>query len=286
MKDIHMEKAKWGMILSMAVFGTLGPFTRQIGLSSGELALCRAVLASALIGCYLLVRREKIDIRAVRRELGLLVLSGMAMGINWVLLFESYKYTTISLATLSYYFAPVLVTLACPLLFRERLTGKQILCFVMSTVGLILIIGVDAGSGQDLIGILYGLGAAVFYGAVILMNKSIRQVAGTHRTLIQFLGAILILIPYVALTGGVTLEELNTTGWICLLVVGLVHTGVNYCLYFSSVKDLDGQRVAILSYIDPLVAVLISFFVLGESMTIPQLIGGGLILGFTLYNEL
>ncbi len=286
MKDTRMEKAKWGMVLSMAVFGTLGPFTRQIGVSSGELALCRAVLAAVLIGGYLLLRGEKIDLRAVRRELGLLVLSGMAMGINWVLLFQAYQYTTISLATLSYYFAPVLVTAACPVLFREKLTGKQILCFVMSTVGLILIIGVDAGNGQDLIGILYGLGAAVFYAAVILMNKSIRQVAGTHRTLMQFLGAILILVPYVALTGGVTLEGLDPVGWICLLAVGMVHTGVNYCLYFSAVKDLDGQRVAILSYIDPLVAVLISFFVLGESMTIPQLIGGGLILGFTLYNEL
>ncbi len=280
------KKAKWGLILSMAIFGTLGLFTRQIGVASGELALYRAILAAALIGGYLLIRKETLDISAVKREPGLLLLSGMAMGINWALLFESYKYTSISLATLSYYFAPVIVTLACPLLFRERLTKKQLLCFLMSTVGLILIIGVEGGSGRDGIGILYGLGAAVFYAAVILMNKAIKTVAGTHRTLVQFLGAIIILIPYVAVSGGVSLVGLDGIGWVCLLIVGLVHTGVNYCLYFSCVKVLDGQRVAILSYIDPLVAVLISFFVLGEGMTVPQLIGGGLILGFTMYNEL
>ena len=75
-------------------------------------------------------------------------------------------------------------------------------------------------------------------------------------------------------------------GWICLLVVGLVHTGITYCLYFSSLKELPGQETAILSYIDPLVAVLVSVLLLHEPMTMPQLIGGALILGFTVWNEL
>ncbi len=278
---------QWTLALAMAIWGTLGPFTRQIAISSGELALYRALMAALLLGGYLLIRREKVDMKAIRREILLLVLSGVAMGLNWVLLFEAYKYTTISLATLSYYFAPVIVTALCPLLFREKLTKKQILCFVMSTIGLILIIGVGGGGqGTDGVGILYGLGAAALYATVILMNKSIQGVTGIHRTLMQFIGAILILIPYVTFTDGVNLQALDGTGWLYLMVVGLVHTGLNYCLYFSSLKELRGQSVAILSYIDPLVAVLISFFVLGESMTVPQVIGGALILGFTLYNEI
>ncbi len=287
MKDKHTAKMKGLMALSMAVFGTLGPFTREISVSSGELALYRAVLASLLIGAYLIFTRQKIDFSAIRRELLLLLLSGVAMGINWVLLFEAYQYTSISAATLSYYFAPVIVTAVSPFLFREKLTGKQILCFTMSTVGLVLIIGVGGtGTGSDALGILCGLGAAVFYATVVLLNKYIREVTGIHRTLVQFAGAIVILLPYVAWTGGVHLEELSNTGWLCLLVVGLLHTGVNYCLYFSTLKELDGQSAAILSYIDPLVAVLISFFVLGESMTALQLLGGAMILGFTLYNEI
>ena len=180
----------------------------------------------------------------------------MVMGINWILLFEAYKYTTVSVATLSYYFAPVIVTAVCPLLFKEKLTGKQVLCFVMSTLGLVMITGIgDLSGGKNFVGILFGL-------------------------------AIIILIPYVACSGGVSLGSLDGIGWLNLLIVGLVHTGITYCLYFSSLKELPGQKAAILSYIDPLVAVLVSVTVLGETMTLAQAVGGVLILGFTLWNEI
>ena len=280
--------AKLMMIFSMAMFGTLAPFVRQIPVSSGELALYRAMLAALLIGTYLLITRQRIAFERIGRELPLLLFSGVAMGFNWILLFEAYKYTTVSSATLSYYFAPVLVTAVSPFLFKERLTARQILCFGMSTLGIVMITGVSgaSGSGTDLIGILFGLGAALLYACVILINKFIRNVTGIHRTLLQFLAAIAVLLPYVLSTSGVTLHAMDAAGWLCLLIVGLVHTGVTYCMYFSALRHLPGQKAAILSYIDPLVAVLISVLVLRESMTLMQLIGGALILGFTLLNEL
>ena len=281
-------KARWLLILSMTIFGTLGLFVRNIPVSSGELALYRAVLAAILIGVFLLVMKQKIPFSSIRKDIPLLLVSGMAMGINWILLFEAYKYTTVSVATLSYYFAPVIVTAVCPILFREKLTGKQILCFIMSTLGLVMITGIGemAGGGNDFVGILFGLGAAVFYATVILLNKFIKNVEGIHRTFFQFLAAIIILLPYVLFTSGITLASLNSIGWVNLLIVGIVHTGVNYCMYFTSLKELPGQKAAILSYIDPLVAVLISVTVLGESMTVWQAVGGILILGFTLWNEI
>ena len=276
------------LILSMAIFGTLAPFVRNISVSSGELALYRAVLAALVIGAFLLVTRQKINLKAIGRELPLLLLSGMAMGINWILLFEAYKFTTVAISTLSYYFAPVIVTVVSPFLFREKLTKKQIFCFVMSTSGLALVIGItNLGSGgNDLLGIAFGLGAACFYAMVILLNKFIKGVAGIHRTFLQFLAAIAILLPYVLLTGGMNLGSLDGLGWGCLLVVGLIHTGITYCLYFSSLKELPGQEAAILSYIDPLVAIVIGVLVLGEPLSWQQLIGGGMILMFTLWNEL
>lgn len=281
------RKARGMLIAATFVFGTLAPFVRNIPLSSGALALCRAGMAALLVGVYLLVSGQRLSLRAMRREAALLLLSGMAMGVNWILLFEAYRYTTVSAATLSYYFAPVLVTAACSLLFRERLTRKQIVCFVMSALGIVLITGVgELRGGTDVLGILFGLGAAVFYAAVILLNKSIRSVAGIQRTFLQFLAALLILAPYVAATGGLTLGALDARGWVCLAVVGFFHTGVTYCLYFSALRELSGQEVALLSYIDPLVAVLISVTVLGEPITAAQLLGGALVLGFTLWNEL
>ena len=276
------------IIVAMTVFGTLGPFVRNIAVSSGELALYRAVMAAVLLAGYLSLSGQKLNLKSLKKELPLLLLSGMAMGINWILLFEAYKYTTVSVATLSYYFAPVLVTLACPILFREKMGPKQWICFAMSTLGIVLITGIGdlSGGSNHLKGILFGLGAAVFYATVILLNKFIKGVAGIQRTFLQFLAAILILIPYVAFSGGVTLQRLDTMGWVCLLIVGLFHTGITYCLYFSALKELPGQEAAILSYIDPLVAVLVSVFVLSEQMTAVQLLGGVLILGFTLWNEI
>lgn len=275
------------LIASMTIFGTLGPFVRNIPVSSGELALYRAVLAALLIALFLLITKQKIPFSFIEKEVPLLLASGMAMGINWILLFEAYKYTTVSVATLSYYFAPVIVTLVCPILFKEKLTTKQLVCFLMSTLGLILITGIgDIGGRNDFLGILFGLGAAVFYASVILLNKFIKNVEGLHRTFLQFLSAIVILLPYVLTTSGLTLGKLNSIGWLNLLIVGLIHTGVTYCMYFSSLKELPGQKAAILSYIDPLVAVLISVTILGESMGLWQAVGGVLILGFTLLNEI
>ena len=282
----EQRRAKLLLSLSMIIFGTIGVFSRNIAVTSGELALYRAVLASVLIGGYFLLSRQKIDFKAIKKELLLLLFSGMAMGVNWILLFEAYKHTTISAATLSYYFAPVIVTVVCPILFREKLGKKQLLCFIMSTLGLVLIIGFEGmGGGNHVLGILLGLGAAGFYATVILLNKFIKNVEGIHRTFLQFLAAIVILVPYVLLTGDLQIGKLDGKGWVCLLAVGLIHTGITYCMYFSALKELKGQEIAILSYLDPLVAVAISFFVLGEDMTILQMLGGILILGFTLWNE-
>ena len=225
---------------------------------------------------------------SIKKELPLLLLSGMAMGFNWILLFQAYKFTTVSVATLSYYFAPVIVTVLCPIFFREKMTKKQIICFVMSTVGLVLITGIGdlSGGSSHLVGILFGLGAAALYATVIMLNKFIKNVEGIHRTFLQFLSAIVVLIPYVMLTPRSGLGALDGLGWGSLLVVGFIHTGVTYCLYFSSLKELPGQKAAILSYIDPLVAVFISVTVLQESMSLWQIVGGLMILGFTLWNEL
>ena len=278
--------AKGLMAAAMFIFGTIAPFVRNISVSSGELALYRAVLAAVLVGSYLLVTKQKLSLGSIKKELLLLMLSGGAMGINWIFLFEAYKYTTVSVATLSYYFAPVIVMVVCPLLFKEKLTTKQIICFAMATAGLVLITGTAGGGKQDLLGIAFGLAAAGFYASVMLLNKFIKGVAGLHRTFIQFLAAIAVITPYVACTDGFSIGGLDATGWVNLLIVGVVHTGITYCMYFSALKELPGQKVAILSYIDPLVAVLVSVTLLGESMSVPQIIGGVLILGFTLWSEL
>ncbi|MHB8075938.1 DMT family transporter [Desulfosporosinus fructosivorans] len=281
-------EAKLKIIFSMSVFGTIAIFVKNIPLSAGEIALFRAIIASVAIIIFKLANGKIILFSDIKKDLPILFVSGAAMGFNWILLFQAYNYTTVSLATLSYYFAPVIVMATCPILFREKMTIKQIVCFVMATIGLIMVIGINGmeESSNNLIGIGFGLGAAVLYATVVILNKFIKNVAGIDRTLIQFFAAIIVLTPYVLTTTGIHITTVENIGIINLLILGTVHTGISYVLYFSSLKDLKGQEAAILSYIDPLIAIIVSVTILGESINLLQITGGVMILGFTLLNEI
>ncbi|MFH2057922.1 MAG: DMT family transporter [Pseudomonadota bacterium] len=280
--------AKLKIVISMAVFGTLALFVKNISLPPEEIALFRALIASVAIILYKALTAEKLLFARIKKELPILFLSGCAMAFNWIFLFKAYHYTSVSIATLSYYFAPVIVMIASPILFKEKLSCKQIICFIMATTGLVMIIGVSGTeqSHANFTGIAFGLAAAALYATVILLNKHIKSVTGIDRTLIQFFAAIIILLPYIYLTTGIHIISLDRWGLFNLLFLGTVHTGITYCLYFSSLKDLTGQEAAIFSYIDPLVAIIISVAILNESMSPVQILGGLMILGFTLFNEL
>jgi RarD protein len=280
--------AKTRILISMIAFGTIGLFVKNIPLPSGEIALYRAIIAAISIFLYQLYKGTPLNLAKAKKESLLLIISGGAMGFNWIFLFEAYRQTSVAIATLAYYFAPVLVMVASTFLFKEKLTKKQIFCFLMSTAGLVLILSTK-GSGNvtnNLLGIGLGLGAAVLYATVIILNKGIRSIGNIDRTLLQFISAISILVPYLAVSTGFHLGQLNTGGLVNLLILGVFHTGICYCLFFSSLKELRGQEVAILSYTDPLVAILTSVFILKESITLLQIVGGLCILAFTLYNEL
>ncbi len=280
-------KAKQALILSMTVFGTVGLFVRGIALPSAEIALYRGVLATVTLLVYLKLKKEPLRWQAIKNGLPLLLLSGLLMGLNWIFLFEAYRHTTISAATLSYSFAPVLVTLLSPFLFREKMSRWQGFCFGMAFAGLLLIIQPQGGdSGRHILGVVFGFGAATFYASVILLNKGIKGISGTHRTVLQFFAAILTLLPYVLLKGGFHLAGLDHKGLALLLALGLVHTGVIYSVYFSAIQSLKGHEIALLSFIDPLVAVLSSLLFLGEPMSAAQAAGGVLILGFILLSDI
>jgi len=276
------------MILSMVIYGTISLFVRNIPLSSAEVALFRAAIALSCILAAKAATGKRLPVRDMGRDALLLFLSGAAMGFNWIFLFEAYRYTAVSVATLSYYFAPVIVMVACPLLFGERMTKRQLICAVGSTVGLVLVInpsGLSEG-GDPLKGVLFGLAAAALYATVILLNKKIQRVSGIDRTVMQFAAAAAVLLPYILFTTGFDFTGMGTAGWLYMLAVGLVHSALAYVLYFSALRRLPGQETAVLSYIDPLTAVLISLLVLAEPVAPVQLVGGAMILAFTLANEL
>lgn len=273
-------------ITAMVVFGTVSLFVRHIPLPSAEIALYRAAIALVVIGIFMAVTGRFKVLRALGKKAWRFFLPGALMALNWVLLFEAIRYTSIALATLSYYVAPTLMVLASIVFFKERLSAWQAVCFVLSTLGLVLMVGVSGGSGEDLKGILLAMGSAVLYAAVVMLNKAAGDTDGIVRTFVQFAAAVAVLAPITALRGGFHLGSLQGQGLFSLLVLGLIHTGLCYCLYFSALAHMRGQQAAILSYLDPLVAVLLSILWLGEKVSAVQLMGGGVMLLFALLNEL
>ncbi|WP_195984238.1 DMT family transporter [Clostridium sp. D33t1_170424_F3] len=273
-------------ILAMAAFGTIAIFVRGVALPSMEIAFWRGAIALAVLWLIRTLLSKKKAARMSARQKGLLFLSGMAVGLNWALLFMAYEHTSVAVATLAYYFAPVLVIVLTPLLFRERMTLFQFFCFAMATLGLVLVIGTGSAGGSDnLRGILYGLGAASFYAGIVLMNKFVREGDGLERTMLQFAGAVALLFVLLLFRGGFQIGAASVPSIANLLIVGVFHTGLCYWLYFSSIKDLPGQQTAILSYVDPFVAILVSTLFFREPILPAQAVGAVLILGFTCLNQ-
>ncbi len=272
---------------AMVIFGTLSLVVKSISLSSGEIAFWRVAIALIAILTYKCFSRQKLPFKQAKGELIWLMASGIAIGGDWILFFEAYKYTSVSITTLSYYFCPVLVMILSPVVFRERVTPRQWLCFVMASIGLVLIIGArPSGSEKELLGIALGLGAALFYAAIIIINKRIKSIGGIDRTIFQFAVALVVLAVYVPLSSGFGIASLGAKGFVCLAILGLFHTALAYCLYFVSLRNITGQKLALLGYIDPLVAVLVSVLFFQEELTLWQFVGGLLIISFTIYNEI
>ena len=282
------RKSFMGLVLSMCIFGTIGVVRRYIDMPSTLIALLRAVIGTGFLAMVLTIGKKLPNLKEIKRELALLLLSSVFLGFNWILLFEAYNYTTVTTATLCYYMAPTLVVLASHFLFKERLNLRKGLCVAVAFVGMMLVSGV-LGSGlpkaDELKGILFGLAAAVFYASVVLLNKKISLSSALDRTIFQLGFAALILLPYTLLTEDLTALNFTGTAVILLLVVGIIHTGIPYALYFSSVRNLPSQTVALFSYLDPIIAILLSALVLREGVGAAELIGAALILGAAYCSE-
>ena len=299
------------MALAMAIFGTIGIFRRMIPLSSAWVAFFRGAIGSLFLIAFVWANhkagRKRTPDRAVVAKL---ILSGALIGINWALLFEAYNHTTVSIATLCYYMAPTFVIIMSCVIFRERLTVIKAACAAASLAGMVLISGI-AGSGssassgsdggvlsgvsglvsgggltEETVGILFGLGAAVLYASVVLINKSIRISDPYNKTIVQLISATVVLIPYLAVKDGLPDAEWTIELIALLLTIGIVHTGLSYALYFGSMEGLKTHTVALFSYIDPVTALILSHVILHEELTFLGIFGAVLILGSALISGL
>ena len=283
-----MKKEKSMLLLSMVIFGTIGLLRRYIPCSSGFLALTRAVIGAVFLLILVRMKKQKPDLTAIRKNGLLLILSGAALGFNWIFLFESYNHTSVATATVCYYLAPILVILLSPILFREKLTRRQRIGAVCAMTGLIAVSGLpDTGlpGWEEWKGICFGLAAAVLYACVMILNKKLRSIGPYDKTISQLFLAAAVMLPYILLTEHPGQTQLATGSFFLLLVAGIVHTGIAYWLYFGSIGALKSQTVALYSYLDPIVAIVLSLVVLKEPMTPIAAIGAVLVLCSAFLSE-
>ena len=285
----EVTRARLSLIASISIFGTIGLLRRFLPVPSGFLAMLRGLMGAAFLLLFVRLRGRRLSRGAIRANGWRLVVSGAMIGFNWILLFEAYRYTTVAIAELCYYMAPVFILIAAPCLLRERLTSRKLLCVAAALLGVALVSDL-AGSGfsgsSEWRGVLFGLAAAVLYAGVVLLNKQIRDISAYDKTIVQIGVAGAVLIPHVLLTEDLSAVELTPRVAALLLVAGLVHTGLAYALYFSSMDALPAHTLALLGYLDPVIAVLLSALVLREPMSLMQALGAALILCAAIVAEL
>jgi RarD protein len=272
----------------MMLFGTIGTLTRFINMPSSVICLGRALFGAMIIVIIVRFRGDSFDREAIRRNLGWLVLSSTFMCFNWICQFEAYKYTTIATSTLCYYMQPVFYILAAAIVLKEPLSPKRVACVIVAFCGMILVSGVlQTGFHlSEMKGVLFGVSGGFFYAMVVLINKYMKKISPVDTTIMQLALVTLIMIPYSAATGAFAEVRITAVGIVCLLVLGILHTGIGYIIYFDAVNKLDAQTVGILSYIDPVEAVLLSAFFLKEPISMSTVIGAVMILGATAISEL
>ena len=271
-------------IAAMLIFGTNGVFAAHIDMSSAEIVCMRTLIGALALILVLLVSRAKLDAAVLRREAWKLIAAGVCLGVNWALLFEAYKLMSVSMATLTYYTAPVIVLLLSPVLLREKQGARAYVGMAVAVLGLVLAVGLGDASVTAR-GLLVGLGSAVFYAALIIFNKKIEGVEGLSLTTIEMVVAACVMVPYVLLTGGRIGFPPDTEGTLYLLFLCLVNTGLACFMYFSSMNRLPARAVALFGYVDPVSALVFSAVFLGDRLSAVQALGAALVFAGAAFGQ-
>ncbi|MBQ2895943.1 MAG: DMT family transporter [Oscillospiraceae bacterium] len=267
------------LITSMLIWGSLPIFVSQVSYSSEQIVLCRVVLGLVFLLLVFLLRGKKPNMQGVRKHGLQLLITGVIMGFNWVFLFDSYRYVDVSIATLCYYTEPVLVCIASAFLFKEKLTPVKITSIAAAVLGMVIVNGVTAGGSDPMRGIACGLLAAVLYGCVTISNKTVHGLSGLETTIVQLIGAAIVMVPYVLLSQGFGAPQNGWRDIVFMCALGILHSGIALLMYFSSMQTLPAQTVALCSYVDPASALFFAAIFLGDRMSMLQWVGAILIIG-------
>lgn len=272
-------------ILSMVIWGTNGLLVANLALDTTEIVLIRTFLG-ALVLLIIVLATKSFNFDDLKADLVPATVGGIALGLNWMLLFAGYRTAGVGLSTLTYYCGPIIVLALSPVLFKEKLTGAKIAAIAAVAVGMVLITG-DITPGSEVAkGIFFSAGAAVLYASIIISGKNIKRLSGLNCSLYELSLSFVVVIIFLLAKGTKLPVIPQKNELVYALIIGLVNTGFAYYLYFSSLQKLPGQTVALICYVDPLTSLFVSAVFLNEVLAAPQIVGAVLIMGGAMLGEL
>ena len=282
---MHYAKERFKFITAATLYGTIGMFLRFVDLPSEAVAFYRGVIGAVFILLYRFARKERPELTAIRKNLIWLLISGMALGLNWIFLFAAYVNTTVAIASLCNYMAPIIVIALTPLVLKEKLDARKIPCIIAALIGIVLVSGVIEGGIVGPAGVAFGLAGACCFAGIVFCNRRLSGISAFDRALMQLAISAATILPYVLIKNRcLPLPDLRNC--LIVLMLGVLQTGVAYCLYFSGMASLPVQSVAILGYIEPVVSVLCSVLFLREPLGWYGWIGAAMIIAAAAVSEL
>lgn len=272
-------------LAAVIIYGTNGYFLHYINCSSEFVVMCRGLIGSIFILLMMFISKNLPDLKSIKNNLLMLIISGASLGFNWLFLFAGYRYA-VAITSLCNYTAPIIVVIISSLYLKEKLKTKQIVCIGIAFIGIVLISGLfDGEISSDIHCFTYGFLAAIGFVILVLCNKRIKDIKPLDKTVVQLFVSFLTVLP-VVLTKHYIPASLDTNSLIILIMMGVINTGVAYILYFNSIDTLPAHQIAILGYVEPVLSILIGTIIFKESMTFLGGIGAILILGAALFNEI
>ena len=284
------NSAKLSFLLGVFLFGTLGGFSRFVTLPTAVTTMIRGFVATPFLLLIMYLGGKRLSIDAIKKNLLPLLAGGVMLALAMITLFEAYRCVSVAVATVLYNLAPIIYVALSPILFKEKLTGKKIVCILTALLGVVLVSNVlESGMPKTLSeakGILCGLACAVCYAGTTVVNKKVVGVPAFDKTIVQLAVLGVVLLPVNLFSGSLSNLQFEPLSTVMLLVICFVHTGIAYLCYFGSLEHIPANTAAILTYVDPVTAVLMSTLILHEPISVLNVVGVVLILGATLINEL
>ena len=272
-------------LFALTLYGTIGLFLHFISYSSEFVVLCRGSIGTLFILLVLLTRKDKIDFQSIRNNLKTLMISGFALGFNWVFLFAGYRHG-IAITSLCNYLAPLIVVVIMATVYKQKINSRQLGCIALAFVGMLLLTGIfESNNDSDIRCVIYGLLAAFGFVIMVLCNKKLNNIKDLEKTLMQLFFSVLIVLPYVIFNDGFP-KQFDMQSTILVIILGVLHTGVAYICYFAAIHALDAQTIAVLGYLEPALNFFIGAFILKENITIYGVIGAIMILLASIGNEI